>query len=106
MPKLQPECYSPSRNAGDLVLADADIFYHYLGSDRKELVSRVGPWFRVVPTHLMFSKKTVSDKLIRAVDESIEQLCNDGTLLKIQSAFRPMEAQSDGSVLRKCKGNP
>ena len=89
---------------GDLVLADADIFYHYLGEERKALVNRIGPWFRLVPTHLMFSKKTVSDGLIQAVDKSIEQLCDNGTLLKIQSTFRPTEARSDGSILGKCKG--
>lgn len=83
---------SPGR--GELLLADADIFYHQLGTARLNQVQLVAGSLNISPSHLMLSKKTVSAATVAAIDRAIQILKTDGRLDAIERAYRPAQLQA------------
>lgn len=75
---------SPSR--GELVLIDADLFYHHLG-DRAPQVKPVAP-LHITPAYLLLSKKTVHPATIHAINQAILTLQKNGTLQKLEQKYR------------------
>jgi polar amino acid transport system substrate-binding protein len=79
---------------GDLLLADADIFYHQLGTARLAQIQLVAGSLTVTPAHLMFSKKTVSAATVAAINHAIQILRRDGRLAAIEQSYRPTQLQA------------
>lgn len=79
---------------GDVLLADADIFYHQLGTARLAQIQLVAGSLTVNPAHLMFSKKTVSAATVAAINNAIQILRRDGRLAAIEQSYRPSQLQA------------
>ncbi len=79
---------------GDVLLADADIFYHQLGTARLTQIQLVAGSLTVNPAHLMFSKKTVSAATVAAINNAIQILRRDGRLATIEQSYRPSQLQA------------
>ena len=79
---------------GELLLADADIFYHQLGTARLEKVRLIEGSLTITPSHLMLSKKTVSVATVAAIDRAIQILQHNGRLAAIEQAYRPTQLQA------------
>jgi polar amino acid transport system substrate-binding protein len=79
---------------GELLLADADIFYHQLGTARLERVRLIEGSLTITPSHLMLSKKTVSAATVAAIDRAIQILRANGRLAAIEQAYRPAKLQA------------
>lgn len=79
---------------GDLLLVDADIFYHQLGTARLAQIQLVAGSLTITPAHLMFSKKTVSESTVTAINRAIRILRRDGRLAKIEQSYRPTQLRA------------
>lgn len=75
---------TPSR--GELLLIDADLFYHHLG-ERQTMVKPVAP-LHITPAYLLLSKKTVSLATVQAIDEAITLLQQNGVLQRLEQRYR------------------
>lgn len=82
---------TPSR--GELVLIDADLFYHFVGPDRELAVRQANPRLHVTPAHLMASVKTVNAATIAALNKAIRRLQQSGELQQLEQSYRPKPLQ-------------
>lgn len=78
---------TPSR--GELVLIDADLFYHFVGPDRVMDIRQASPLLHITPAHLMASQKTVSPATIAALNKAIRRLQQSGELPQLEQKYRP-----------------
>lgn len=74
---------------GDMILIDADVFHHFISDTETEQVVNVGDWLLISPTHIMFSKKTISAELVERINTVIREHRNRGTLAAIERRYRP-----------------
>ena len=81
----------PSR--GDLLLVDADIFYHHLGIERYDQVKLVGKNLHISPALLMFSQKSLEKSDLIAINQAIMLLQQTGELKAIENSYRPQLLQ-------------
>lgn len=78
---------TPSR--GDLVLIDADLFYHFIGPDRIMDIRLASSQLHVTPAHLMASQKTVNLATMAALNKAIRRLQQSGELQRLEQSYRP-----------------
>ncbi len=78
---------TPSR--GDLVLIDADLFYHFVGPDRLMDIRQASPRLHISPAHLMASQKTVGTATMAALNKAIRRLQQSGELQRLEQSYRP-----------------
>ncbi|WP_348730977.1 transporter substrate-binding domain-containing protein [Rheinheimera texasensis] len=78
---------TPSR--GDLVLIDADLFYHFVGPDRIMDIRLASPQLHVTPAHLMASQQTVNLATMAALNKAIRRLQQSGELQRLEQSYRP-----------------
>lgn len=78
---------TPSR--GDLVLIDADLFYHFVGPDRIMDIRLASSQLHVTPAHLMASQKTVNLATMTALNKAIRRLQQSGELQRLEQSYRP-----------------
>ena len=82
---------TPSR--GDLVLIDADLFYHFVGPDRVMDIRQASGQLHITPAHLMASQKTVNAATVAALNKAIRRLLQSGELQQLEQSYRPKELQ-------------
>lgn len=78
---------TPSR--GDLVLIDADLFYHFVGPDRIMDIRLASSQLHVTPAHLMVSQQTVNLATMAAINKAIRRLQQSGELQRLEQSYRP-----------------
>lgn len=78
---------TPSR--GDLVLIDADLFYHFVGPDRVMDIRQASPQLHITPAHLMANRQTVNLATMAALNKAIRRLLHAGDLQKVERSYRP-----------------
>ena len=78
---------TPSR--GDLVLIDADLFYHFVGPDRIMDIRLASSQLHVTPAHLMASQQTVNLATMAAINKAIRRLQQSGELQRLEHSYRP-----------------
>ena len=78
---------TPSR--GDLVLIDADLFYHFVGPDRIMDIRLASSQLHVTPAHLMASQQTVNLATLAALNKAIRRLQQSGELQRLEQSYRP-----------------
>lgn len=78
---------TPSR--GDLVLIDADLFYHFVGPDRIMDIRLANSQLHVTPAHLMASQRTVNLATMAALNKAIRRLQQSGDLSRLEQSYRP-----------------
>ncbi len=78
---------TPSR--GDLVLIDADLFYHFVGPDRIMDIRLASSQLHVTPAHLMASQQTVNLATMAAINKAIRRLQQSGELQRLEQSYRP-----------------
>lgn len=82
---------TPSR--GELVLVDADIFFHHLGRERHHLVQLMKDRLMVTPAHLMVRKNAVEAEDLLAINQAIQDLREEGVLAGLENRYRPVPLQ-------------
>ena len=89
---------TPSR--GELVLIDADLFYHFVGPDRVMDIRQASPNLHITPAHLMASQKTVGPATMAALNKAIRRLLQSGELQQLEQSYRPqlLRDQLDGQA--------
>lgn len=75
---------SPSR--GQLLLIDADLFYHQLGTRHPQVRPVSG--LHISPAYLLLSKKTVTPATVQALDQAIARLQQQGVLQQLEQKYR------------------
>ena len=80
-------------NRGELVLIDADLFYHFVGPDRLTQIRQASPQLHITPAHLMTSQKTVNAATVAALNKAIRRLQQSGELPKLEQRYRPKVLQ-------------
>lgn len=78
---------TPSR--GELVLIDADLFYHFVGPDRIMDIRLASQQLHVTPAHLMASQRTVNLATMAALNKAIRRLQQSGELQRLEQSYRP-----------------
>lgn len=91
---------SPSR--GELLLIDADLFYHHLG-DRAQQIKPVAP-LHITPAYLLLSKKSVHPATVNAIDQAIATLQKNGTLQKLELKYRSPQLRQQ--IVRQLAAGP
>ncbi len=86
---------------GDLLLVDADVFFHHVGKQRVDLVFNPANWLRITPAHIMFSKKTVAESTVKRIDSAIQSLQQQGVLMAIEKRYRPPILMQEIAQARK-----
>lgn len=74
---------------GDMILIDADVFYHTISATESKQVLNAGDWLRIAPVHIMFSQQSVSAALVERVNAVIRQRLQRGALAEIERRYRP-----------------
>lgn len=82
---------TPTR--GELLLIDADLFYHFVGPDRIMEIRQASPQLHITPAHLMTSQKTVNVATIAALNKAIRRLQQSGELQQLEKRYRPQILQ-------------